>query len=1300
MNLTHKHLRTLSLLLTLLLARLSGWSASPGNMVGNQSQNEGLWVLPAPGGVVIDGDLGEWDLSGRIWVFADKGVRDRYSVKISAMWDQNHLYLAARWQDPTPMISTVDPGINPENGWRSDCWQMRFLTDHRSHLTTWYFSEENLPVMHISHDRKGAGGDLLLGKDGKTMGRGIEMAYKKVDANSFVQEIRLPWHELYKEVPDIEAGLVFRLGNELLWGDVTGGKNMPVHRYADNMQEGITSREFFWTNDKAWGNATLMAQGNVEKRSYFTRGSQPRGVIRVRAGIPVDATTFTLVFNDAAGRRIRNLIADSDPADYGVETSAETRTVEVRWDGLDDEGNPVSPGTYTVQGLGHRGIDAIYGMSFYNPGTPPWNTADGSGGWGGDHPDPLRVAAAGENIILSWPHAEGGSGLIGLNAQGRKIWGDRRGAKWLAADSNHLYAINMDHLRHLLTLNRFAVEDGAYKPFVMDGRERPFDLHLKDILGQEAEVAEVTAATRHLDTLVISFADGRVAVLDAATAVPRRVFAMPGIIALASQGDTLYGATGTAVFLMDVSAERAVATPIAGLGRITDIAVDPAGRVFVADMGADKQIKVFDADGDLVSTCGVKGGRPIRGLFDEQAMLRVRSIAVDQAGQVWAVENWANPRRVSVWNPETGKLVKDYIGNTGYSARSSWLSDDPDAAYIGPVKMRLDREQKTYEVSEILWVPDRDRNEGFSLWGDRHWYSAPTFFDVEVDGRKTRLLYTNGVYGRYHTVYAFRNECWQPAATLTTVKQLKIEIPKLDLTGHADEEGVFWNDLNQDAAVQLEECVFVPGGLPLRAFWGTRPGNDASIFLNRGRDSFRYRPVGFADDGAPMYGPGGLEELAGSLEEDIVPLLKEKMILNLGGHPVNGGWLKANSPDGGGTLWRYPNPYPGVHGSHNAPMPQPGLLVGPLNILGTAKVNDKVGKVLMIRGNLGSDYFFTVEDGLFIGSFFKDLRLPMPALPEKESDLYGRSVQQYTNGGEPFNGWFGAQNDGKIRMLNGMAGQAAMIYEMRGFESIERIQPVPLEVDAVMLAQAESDNRARAKNGTAPLVYKLNEIPTPLILDGKTNVLAELPALTMETQGNPGRGVAQLAYTDSHLYVTFHVKDSSPWMNAGKEWDKLFKTGDAVDIQVRVKPDAGEEVNPDVTGDDLRIVIAPFQSRPVAVLMRPVDPSAPDDLKKAYHSPVTTKVFDRVEILTDARIHAAVTKDAYVVKVGIPLDSLGLSLTPGTKLRGDLGIIVSDQTGSFNIARVYWSNKHTNLVNDLPNEAWFHPGFWGVIGVK
>ncbi|MDP6358070.1 MAG: hypothetical protein QF473_23340, partial [Planctomycetota bacterium] len=64
------------------------------NMIGRQSHNIGLTVVPAQGAVTINGRLDDWDWSGRIWIFADKLVRNRYSAEVGAMWDKDNLYLA------------------------------------------------------------------------------------------------------------------------------------------------------------------------------------------------------------------------------------------------------------------------------------------------------------------------------------------------------------------------------------------------------------------------------------------------------------------------------------------------------------------------------------------------------------------------------------------------------------------------------------------------------------------------------------------------------------------------------------------------------------------------------------------------------------------------------------------------------------------------------------------------------------------------------------------------------------------------------------------------------------------------------------------------------------------------------------------------------------------------------------------------------------------------------------------------------------------------------------------------------
>jgi len=1276
--------------------------AAPGNMIGSQSHNEGMLVLPAPGPVEVDGQLGDWDLSGRIWVFSESAIRDQYSVKISAMWDKEYLYLAARWRDPTPMTSSVDPAFTPSYGWRSDSWQLRVFTDHRADLTTWYFTKAKTAVMHINRDSLRSEGEVLQAKGDTSLGRGIEMAYLKTGEGGYTQELKIPWSELYRDKPNIEPGLEFKLGLEVLWGDVTAGKAMPEHRYSDNMQPGVTNREFYWKNPRPWGNATLVAEGNVEKRRYFPQGSRPQGTIPVRVRVPEAARKFTIAINDETGQRVRNLIADVDPADFEVETSNGQRVVEVLWDGLDDTGSLVPAGTYTIHGLSHKGIDAIYEQAFYNPGSPPWATADSSGAWGSDHADPQRIARAGDRMILSYGIAEGGSALIAIGPDGQKQWGEKRGANLLAADANHVFAFGRDHLNHSWILNRYNARDGSFAPFVIDGEPRPFDLRLNDLMDKGEKTSGVTAVARYQDALFVALADGQLMVLDSETAVLRRTINIGPCFALAGDDQSLFGATDNSVFHINLDNGATVELPIKGVQEIADLAVDVTGHVLVADRGADSQVKAFNANGQLQYTCGVKGGRALRGQFDPQAMMRVKSIDVDRNGDVWATESWANPRRLSVWNPETGKLVRDFVGGTGYSGRNAYLSSDPTAGYVGSIKLNLDPERTTEQVEEILWVPDPKRREGFSLWSDSHWYASPRFFTASrgpAEGQT--FLYFQGDYGIYHAFYMQRDGRWQPTSALTTVEYLREEVLLPGLTEHNEKQGVFWNDLNHNAAIEQDECLILDRELPLRGYWGTAPGTDFSLYLHgKTRGTTRYQPVRFASDGAPVYGPEGMSTLTPQLEMEVVPVIEEDLLISLGGHALKGGWLRANNRSDAISVWRYPNPYPGVHGSHRAPMPQPGLVIGPLNIIGVAKVSPTVGNVLMMRGNLGSDYLFTVKDGLFIASLFGDTRLPTPALPDHEADLIGKSVKHYSNGGEPFNGWFGRQSDGQVRMLNGMAGQAAMVFDMVGLDTIQRIEPTALKVDTALLAKAESSNQARSAKSAKPRVYALQRFATPPSTDETNNAWVDIPKLEVKTAGNPHTAQAQLGYTDTHLYVRFDVRDRSPWVNSGKEWDRLFKTGDAVDLQLRVKPSPGKTDSDELLEGDLRVVIAPFDNQPVAVLMQPKSSNAPPSEQRAYQSPVTTKKFDRVVLLQDADIHVTTHASGYTVKARLALTDLGLLLQPGMQLRGDVGLIASDEAGTVNRSRVYWANPHTNLVNDLPYEAWLTPAAWGVFHIK
>ena len=227
----------LSIVLALvLLVPATFVTAQERTMIGRQSQNEGMLVVPAPGAVVIDGKLDDWDQSGRIWMFADKDVRSRYSGQIAAMWSADALYLAFRWFDPTPMVSNINPLTDPREGWRSDSVQMRVRTaDQISWLTTWFYTPKTQPVMDVTvwkdmkSSREGTQSTLLLAEPGQTsLGQGIEMAYRATeDKTGFVQEIKIPWKVVFKSPPQAAPGMTLQIGFEMLWGDPTG-KLFPI----------------------------------------------------------------------------------------------------------------------------------------------------------------------------------------------------------------------------------------------------------------------------------------------------------------------------------------------------------------------------------------------------------------------------------------------------------------------------------------------------------------------------------------------------------------------------------------------------------------------------------------------------------------------------------------------------------------------------------------------------------------------------------------------------------------------------------------------------------------------------------------------------------------------------------------------------------------------------------------------------------------------------------------------------------------------------------------------------------------
>ncbi|MGE9291778.1 MAG: sugar-binding protein, partial [Puniceicoccales bacterium] len=451
-------------------------------MIENQSKNMGIFAVPAPGPVVIDGDLSDWDWSGRVISFADYTIREKYSVETAMMWDEEYFYVAFRWFDESPASNHFDPEFDAQVGWKGDSFAMRTVTDKTFWLTGWNFTGEDEEIIEYKEWnnpkslKEGTQDHYYISEPGGVdIGEEMQMETRVVDGG-YVQEIRVPWAKMYQDVPTIADGLRFKMGIEYIWG-TPEGTGFPQHRYADNLQPGTDNRLFFWTATNAWGDVVLIGRNGIPLRQYSPLDSQMMGPVEISLEIPKGAKRFTVVVDDESGVRVRNLVGDVDPRDFAVSESEETYTVQVRWDGRDEFGEVAPVGQYQVRGLWHDGIGAYLDTVFYNPGSPPWKTADSSGDWGADHHPASLVSRAGDGMTLACRFAEGGDGIIAIGDDGTKAWGAKRGAVALTADADHTYAITTQHF-HTGNLCRFSNADGSYAPFEEADTPVKFDVPL------------------------------------------------------------------------------------------------------------------------------------------------------------------------------------------------------------------------------------------------------------------------------------------------------------------------------------------------------------------------------------------------------------------------------------------------------------------------------------------------------------------------------------------------------------------------------------------------------------------------------------------------------------------------------------------------------------------------------------------------------------------------------------------------------------------------------------------------------
>lgn len=1266
-----------------------------------QTDTKGIHAVPTPAAVVVDGKLNDWDLSGETLMCYDvQALGGVYSGRVALMHDKENLYVSVQWKDATPMANIHDPNYAGDRGWAGDSLQLRLKTDRISHVTAWYHAAKQQPVVEITYGKSldepfDGGNKLLMRTDGWKLSEGAEMAFvADADGKGYVQELKLPW-KLITSSKSYVAGDKFSMGVELLWGEA----DWPVHRYADNLADGASSREFFWTAHNNWGAVMLEPKGDLKLPEPQWQAAlrkeaaaqELQGPVAISYELPADARV-TLVVDDAQGKRVRNLVP-ALPRKRGVNTD--------KWDGRDDSGQAVAPGSYSYKGIYHDGIHLNYVMSFGNPGNPTWETSDGRGAFYGDHTPPVAVAAAGDYVALACPGSEAGKHLIGCDLKGQRLWGlsnrTSGGGSWtsLATDGKTLWVGHEDAKSYI------------YRVEIATGQYAPWKATAKDAEGREFPVLDLpvtdraaTAGDKGINLTSIALHDGVVAValmqedkillLDSETGAVKKEIAVtqPRSVAFASDGrlmvlladGRLQWVANNDGSLSDFSAERFAD----GVG----LACDAGGKVYVSVRGQLQNVQVLSPEGKLVGEIGKRGGRPKNGAFDSGAMREPAQIALDSQGRLWVTETTFNPKRTSIWSTD-GRLVQDLVGTTHYSAAGSINPYDPTMAYSDHTIYKIDLETGKWQAEYSIGTQDNP-DDIFGAAGGSH-----VRFVVK-DGKT--LLYTTNRIGGMHCT-ALRDGNWLPAAYMGTIaatidREVDVNVLHPLLKAHVGEV-VAWADANGDGLAQGEEMTFAKnsGESAIRGdYWGQLPDTDGTVtYANKAANTLVKFPItGFSASGAPVYKVG---------QPQIVKINRDVKGKDSG--MVAGGgdgrvYINQNPLTGidksGKVIFTYPSNHVSVHGSHTAMSARPGYLIGPLVITGIADMGGEIGEVFAMNGNLGEHYLFT-SDGLWIQSVFRDLRRGFD-VPQRA--VRGESFDTTTGGGEGFGADFVRAKSGKVYLTHGSTD--ARVLEVSGLDSIKRFAG-SFQYTPEQHAMAGQSTQQSSGQQQAAKSFTIAKTTQAVAIDGDAKEWPELMdevAKVVEIQESAADryGRVQARYDGENLYVAYRVINprSQKMRNTGQDFRLLFKSGDAVDLMFGPSDPKGNQGN-------MRVLLSLLADKPIAVLYEKEVPGTPESARVPFAS-FWKIYFDRVTQVADVKMATGSLADGYFVEAAIPWKRLGVTPTSGLKVKGDFGMLFGDKGGTRTVSRQYWSNKATGLVDDIPGEADLTPARWGELTLE
>jgi len=1077
-------------------------------------------------------------------------------------------------------------------------------------------------------------------------------------------------------------------------------------------------------------------------------------LIPVKFTLPEDGFV-TLVIEDKTGQRVRNLVSETpfpkgDNIAWWDGTDDLGRDIEAAKHGVYHiPAQQVAPGEYRVRGLWRKAIHAYYEFGVYNAGNPPWNTADHTGAWLANHCAPMAAAfvPAAKSptkepaMFLGCWLTEGPDGLAWVDLDGKKrggkgwIGGNWTTAPYVARDDGahadeavHLYVASVGDVDNggdkkkprVPELRVTALTKGADKPILRFPLAASQDARpdwSKEIGGLAASdgivVCSLTKSGQLLFLNAKAMPDKKAGEILRAAPIES-----PRGIVFDSQGQLLV-ISGTRLLRIDRE-EGATAPKVViekGLEDPVGITLDGAGNIYISDRGTSHQVKVFTAAGKFLRAIG-QAGSPQAGPYDPLHMNNPRGIAIDPNQHLWVTEENFVPKRVSVWTLD-GKLVKAFYGPSKYGGGGTLDPVDKNRFYYadeghGVMEFRLDWQQGTSQLVNILYrenpsqlkLPARMAAPEMALYRTSNGQKQRYFtncYNSNPTGGSAAFLFLEQDHVIRPVAGMGQGAAWEELFKDPALQGL---VPDgIDFkNGYKNKFFYIWSDLNGDGKVQANEmaCLKMDSGgvtiLPDFSFCVSRLGAEKEP-----KQAMRFAPVEFTAAGVPKYDfakgqviAAGVHGPASSGGDQLLIDDVGNFVLTLGVLPFH--QYSISGGRNGSASWSYPNVWPGLHASHEAPKPdQPGQLVGTTRLVGgmfTLPGSD-AGPLWAFTSSMGSLHFMT-SDGLYVATPFQDCRVAdIIAMPSAQR---GINLDHMSLNGENFWPMVTQGQDGKVYLVD---GNNTILIRLEGLETIRRIPSTSLTVTTAHLQTAQEYILAVAairkqEQGGGVMAVALNTM-TPTV-DGKLDDWAtnwvEIDKSGAHAWFNsntkPYNIRGAVAVADGKLFAAWETADPNLLRNTGEIPTAPFKTGGALELMIGTNPKADPNRKGPVAGD-LRLLITQVKGKTVALIYRPVAPGTQTP-KVPFSSPWRTISFDRVDDVSDKVQLAADGTGNY--EISVPLDVLGLAPQPGLRIQGDIGILRGN--GSVTLARTYWSNKVTGIVSDVPSEAELMPAFWGV----